>query len=391
MPHPMRPLLSPLAALVAVSTVPTFAHAQAPDLQAVARNLVQAVTIKSGDKVLISGSVRDATLMEHLAVETMKAGGQPLMVLQSERLQRRSYDEVPESYDTLSRTLNVAMINTFDAQIFVDVGETEGLLAGVPEARRSARAKSFQAAGDAFFKSKLRSVNLGNDLYPTMTLSRRLGMSQDQLATALWVAAAVSPASLRATGEALRATFANGRQVTLTHPNGTNLTFTVDAARGFTSDGAVKDGQGGGGGQTWIPAGEFIVPATAGSAEGRVVIDKILWDGKVVEGLTLTYSRGRLTSLTARSDIAGLRAFYDAAGGGKDQFGYIDIGLNPQSKFTVGSGQVVWTVPGSIVVGLGDNRAFGGTNASDFGLASQLGGATLKVDGKVVVENGQLK
>lgn len=390
MPHPMRPLLSLLAALVGV---PTFAAAQsaATDLQAVARNLVQAVTIKSGDKVLISGGVRDANLMEHLAVETMKAGAQPLMILQSERLQRRSYDEVPASYDTLSRTLNVAMINTFDAQITVDVGETEGLLAGVPQARRSARAKSFQPVGDAFFKSKIRSVNLGNDLYPTATLSRRLGLPQEQLATTFWAAAAVSPASLRAAGEALRAIFANGRQVTLTHPNGTNLTFAVDAAGAFTSDGAVKDGQGGAGGQTWIPAGEFIVPATAGSAEGRVVIDKLLWDGKVVEGLALTYSRGRLTSLTARSDIAALRAIYDAAGGGKDQFAFIDIGLNPQSKFPVGTGHVVWTAPGSIVVGLGDNRAFGGTNASDFALPAQLGGATLKVDGKVVVENGQLK
>ncbi len=224
MPHPMRHLLSLLTILVATSTVATVAHAQAPDLQAVARNLVQAVTIKSGDKVLISGSVRDAILMEHLAVETMKAGGQPLMTLQSERVQRRSYDEVPESYDTLSRTLNVAMINTFDAQITLDFAETEGLLAGVPEARRSARVKSFQPASDAFFKSKLRSVNLGNDLYPTATLSRRLGMPQDQLATAFWAAAAVSPATLRAKGEELRATFANARQVTLTHPNGTNLT-----------------------------------------------------------------------------------------------------------------------------------------------------------------------
>jgi leucyl aminopeptidase (aminopeptidase T) len=386
MPYPTRYVLPLLAVLV-----PGVAASQGTDLQAVARNLVNAVTVKSGDKVLISGSVRDAQLLEHVAIETMKVGGQPLVTLQDEKRMRRSYDEVPESYDTLSRTLNVAMINAFDAQIILDVGETEGLLAGVPEARRSARAKSFQPATDAFFRSKLRSVNLGNDLYPTAALSRRLGISQDQLATTFWAAAAVSPASLRAKGEAMRAIFAGGRQVTLTHPNGTNLRFTVDASRSFISDGAVKDGQGGAGGQTWIPAGEFIVPATAGSAEGKVVIDKMLWDGKVVEGLTLAYSRGRLTSMSAKSDIAGLRAFYDRAGGGKDQFGYIDIGLNPESKFPVGTGQVVWTVPGSIVVGLGDNRAFGGVNASDFGLPTQLGGATLKVDATTVVENGQLK
>lgn len=388
MPHPTRYLLPVLAALVAI---PATGRAQSPDLQAVARNLVQAVPVKSGDRVLITGSVRDATLMEHLAIETMKAGGQPMMSLQSERVIRRSFDEVPESYDTLTRTLNMSLINAFNVQIALDVGEDEALMAGVPEARRSARGKSFQPVTDAYFKTKNRSVNLGNDLYPTATLARRLGVPQEQLAAAFWAAAAVPAATLRAKGDALKATFASGRQVTLTHPNGTNLTFSVDAAHGFTSDGMVKDGQGGAGGQTWLPAGEFIVPATAGTAEGKVVIDKIIWDGKVVEGFTLTFSRGRLTSMTAASDISGLRAIYDRAAGGKDQFAYIDIGLNPESKFPVGTGRIVWTVPGSIVVGLGDNRAFGGTNASDFGFGGQLGGATLKVDGKAVVENGQLK
>jgi leucyl aminopeptidase (aminopeptidase T) len=388
MPHPTRHLVPILAALFAI---PTTGFAQSPDLQAVARNLVQAASVKSGDRVFISGSVRDAHLMEHLAIETMKAGGQPLMVLQSESVQRRSYDEVPVSYDTLTRTLNMSLINAFNVQIVLDVGEAEDLMAGVPEGRRSTRNKSFQPVTDAYFKSRNRSVNLGNDLYPTATLSSRLGMPRVQVASAFWAAAAVPPATLRAKGDALRATFANGRQVTLTHPNGTNLTFGVDAARGFTSDGVVKDGQGGAGGQTWLPAGELIVPATPGTADGKVVIDKMIWDGKVIERLTLNYSRGRLTSMTAGSDIAGLRAFYDRAGAGKDQFAYIDIGLNPESKFPVGTGRIVWTVPGSIVVGLGDNRAFGGTNASDFGLAGQLGGATLKVDGRVVIENGQLK
>jgi hypothetical protein len=51
----------------------------------------------------------------------------------------------------------------------------------------------------------------------------------------------------------------------------------------------------------------------------------------------------------------------------------------------------VWTAPGAVTVGLGDNRAFGGTNASDFGLATQIGGATVKVDDKTVVESGTLK
>ena len=42
-------------------------------------------------------------------------------------------------------------------------------------------------------------------------------------------------------------------------------------------------------------------------------------------------------------------------------------------------------------LGFGDNRGWGGSNASDFSFAAQLGGATLTVDGKPVIEKGQLK
>ena len=112
----MLHVTKPWRTLVAVIlvTLSSSAAAQPSDLQAVARNLVQAGIVKSGDKVLITGSVRDETLMEHIAIEAMKAGGQPMISLASERLTRRSYDEVPPSYDTLPPTLDLAIVNTFD-------------------------------------------------------------------------------------------------------------------------------------------------------------------------------------------------------------------------------------------------------------------------------------
>ena len=392
----MLHVIKPWRTVVAVILVSLSASAaaQTSDLQAVARNLVQAGMVKTGDKVLITGSVRDETLMEHIAIETMKAGGQPMISLASENLTRRSYDEVPPSYDTLAPTLDLAIVNTFDVQIFLDVGEADDILADVPQARRAARAKANEPVTQAFFQRNVRLVNLGNGQYPTATLSRRLGVPQSELASTFWKGAGVPAQTLRANGEAVRTTFAGAKLVTLTHPNGTNLTFSVDAGRAFVSDGAItpeKIKQGGAAVNTWLPAGELILPATAGTAEGKVVIDRMLWDGQEVRGLTLAYSKGRLTSMTAASNIEGLKARYDAAGGGKDQFGYIDIGLNPETKLPVGTGRIVWTAPGAVTIGLGDNRGFGGTNASDFGLATQIAGATVKADGKTVVENGALK
>jgi leucyl aminopeptidase (aminopeptidase T) len=363
------------------------------ELQAVAANLVKAAMVKRGDRVLISGSVRDAQLLEDAAIETMKAGGQPAILLQSERLLRRSYDEVPASYDSLPPVTDLALINGFDVQISVDVGEKEDLLAGVPQARRTARAKAGEPATAAFMRRNIRSVNLGNGLYPTATLAKRLGVPQSDLGSAFWQAARTPADSLRTAGETVRSVVAKTPQLTLTQPNGPNLTFTVDAGHGFVSDGVItpdKVKQGNGAASTWLPAGEVILPARAGTAEGKVVFDHFLWNGQDVPGLTLTFAKGRLTAMTAPSNVDGLKKAYDMAGGGKDQFAFVDIGVNTATKVPVGKGRVMWGAPGSVVVGLGDNRGFGGTNASDFGIAGQIGGATLKADSTTIIANGQL-
>ena len=381
-------------ALVAslVGTAPIAA--QARDQATVARNLVAAGLIKPGDKVLISGSVRDAALMEDIAVETMKAGGQPVITLQSETLLKRSYTDVPTSYDTLPPALDIAMINTFDAQISLDVGETEGLLSSVPVSRREARAKAGEPAREAQFKKVVRLVNLGNGLYPTATTATRLGIPQTRLAEVFWRAAAVPAATLRARADGLRRVMAAGKSITVTHPNGTNLTFAADYGRAIISDGALtpeKLQQGSAAALTWLPAGELVLPAMPGTASGTLVIDRELSDGKLVEGLTLRFANGKLTSMTAKSNLEAIKAFYDAASGAKDEFGFIDIGVNPETTVPVGTGRTVWGAPGSIVFGIGDNRIFGGTNASSFSLSPQLGGATVTVDGKPVIVNGTIR
>ena len=385
----LRRCIAATAVLLSVT-----AGAQSRNMQSVARNLVQAGMVKTGDKVLITGSIRDARLLEDIAVEVMKVGAHPLITLSSERLFRRSFDEVPSRFDNVTSPVGRLIVDNFDVQINLDVGENEALLAGVPMARRVARGKAGQPISDAFFKRNVRSVNLGNGLYPTATLSRRIGVPQSDLAAAFWRASAVSPASLRARGNALRQIFANGKVVTVAAPNGTNISFRVDQDRALISDGALTDErvrQGSAAASTWLPAGELMLPAADGSASGKIVLDRYLWDGRLIRGLTLVFDKGLLTSMTAANDMSGLKAAYDAAGGAKDRFGYIDIGLNPETRLPLGTGRIIWTAPGSVAVGFGDNRTFGGNNTSDFAISVQLVVATVTVDGKPVVVNGRLR
>jgi hypothetical protein len=86
-----------------------------------------------------------------------------------------------------------------------------------------------------------------------------------------------------------------------------------------------------------------------------------------------------------------LKALYDASSGGKEQFSYIDVGLNPDAKLPTNTGRIVWMAPGGMTIGMGDNTGWGGTNVSSFGLAGSVDAATLSVDGKALIENGTLK
>jgi leucyl aminopeptidase (aminopeptidase T) len=382
--------------LHAAPPLPASKNAGAPgaDLKAVALTLVRAGLVAKGDKVLISGSVRDNQLLENLAIETMKAGGQPLITVYSEQLHRRSYDEVPESYDNEPQTLSLAMVNLFDLQISVDNGESDDSMAGVPAARLAARAAANQPVQDAILKKSARAVNLGNGLYPSKALAQRLGKTQTEVRALFWKAALVPPDVIRSRGEALRSALAAGKQVTLSSANGTRIGFGVAAEKGFVSDGAItadKLKQGAAATQTWLPAGELLLPVVPGTAEGKVVIDKLSFQGTDILGLTLEFSKGALTSMSAKSGLAPLKALYDASSGGKDLFSFIDIGLNPEAKFPTNTGRVVWMAPGGVTIGVGDNTSWGGTNTSNFGLAAAVHAATLSIDGKALVKNGALQ
>src|SRR3989454_11181864 len=199
--------------------------------------------LQEGQSVLITGSVRDAGLMEDLAIEARKAGAQPMLVISSERLIRRSYDEVPAKYDAQEPKVDLAVAKLFDAQIAIDFGETEGLLAGVPPERLAARAKAGAPVNEVFLKHNVHFVNLGNGLYPTATLAKRLGVTQTRLATGFWRAVAVPPERIQAAGGQRRTAFASGGTVQLTHPNGTNLTFDVTGRTPTISAGALTPGQ----------------------------------------------------------------------------------------------------------------------------------------------------
>ena len=100
----------------------------------------------------------------------------------------------------------------------------------------------------------------------------------------------------------------------------------------LTSDGIITDADikaGGPGVQVWLPAGEaYFVP---GASNGKIVDDKFLFEGKLVEGVTVEVKNGKSTAISAKSGWDAVKARYDLAGPGKAELSIVDFGCKQKS------------------------------------------------------------
>ena len=363
------------------------------DLDQLAQRIVaQSAGVKEGEIVLVSGGVRDFELLENVVIQAEKVGAHALLSLNSDRMAKRSFAEVPEQYDAREPKLGMALARTANVTISVDSGEAEGLLADVPRARMAARAKAGEPVGAEFRRNRVRGVEVGNGLYPTEWRARRFGISREELARQFWSAVNVDYTSLQERARQVEAAV-KGNELRITHPNGTDLKVSIQNRPTIVSDGIIspEDVQKGAL-NVYLPAGEVAVAPVAGSAQGKFVVDRTFFDGKEVTNLTLTFENGKLTGMTGEGPgFEALKADYDARGAGKEEFGFVDLGINPNFNLPTTSKLGNWIQAGMVTIGTGNNTWAGGTNNVSAGIVGHLPGCTVTVDGKAVVENGTLK
>jgi leucyl aminopeptidase (aminopeptidase T) len=364
------------------------------DFETLAQNVVnRSARITEGNLVQISGTLKDAALLEALAVHVRKQGGHPLITVSSDRLTRRLFDDVPARFDSQTPEFALKMAGIITASISIESTDEEAL-AGVPVERLDAAAKASVGIYPLLLKRNVRTVGIGNGLYPTASRAKQFGLTESELAKIFWDGLNVDYAKMQGLGEELQRVLTQAKEVQVTNANGTDLKVRIEKRPVFVSDGVLtpeRQKKGGANLQTWLPAGEVYVSAVPGTAEGKVVIDRYYYEGKAIEGLTLTFKAGNLTAMTAKSGDERLQAAYKAAGPGKERFALLDFGINPNVRIPENSRLLTYMPAGMITVGTGNDTWAGGTNNASFGLAGFLPKSTVKVDDRIIVENGSLK
>jgi leucyl aminopeptidase (aminopeptidase T) len=364
------------------------------DYDSLARNVVsRSARILNGERVAIYGQFTDAPVLEALAVQVRKQGAHPLIVADSDRLRRRLFDEVPARFDSQELKFLRNLAECEDAVITVSSHDNTAL-AGVRTERLMAAAKAQEAIFPLLLKRNVRLVELGNGLYPTPSRAKEYGLSEEELANIFWNGLNVDYAWMQATGEELQRILSAGKELHLTHANGTDLKMQIERRPVFVSDGTLtqeKLQKGGPAVQTFLPAGEVYLAPVSASTEGKVLLDRVIFQGKEVTGLMMTVHAGKVTDLRAKAGGERLLAMYHAAGAGKENFAAIDIGINPNVRIPRDSKLLVYMAAGIVSVWAGNDVWVGGDNSVPTAVGGFLPGSTVKVDGRIIVENGELK
>jgi leucyl aminopeptidase (aminopeptidase T) len=369
------------------------APAPAADFRSIAEKVVaQSAGVQENEVVELFGSAEDLPLLNELSIEVRKRGAHPLVLIGDDKTSRRMFDEVPAKYDTQEPRAVLGLVRMIDVVIGTEFGEGRTFKGASPE-RQAAQAKTFQPVFRAMQQRGVRAVTLGNGLYPTAERAEHFGVSRDELAKIMYGGIDTDYEQLARTGEALRAALASGKELRITAPSGTDLRVPIAGRAVHLSDGVIsaEDRKKGGTAlSVWLPAGEVYLVPRAGGGEGVVVADRYYHEGDRIDGLRLEIKGGKVVGMTARSGLEGLEKRYEAAGAGRDALGVIDFGINPSVNVPDGGAVNAWSRAGAVTVGIGNNVWAGGDNANDFGIAADVGNATVTVDGREVVKEGKL-
>lgn len=371
--------------------------AGAPDFEAIANRVVtQVAGVKEGDVVFVSGSPRDMDLLEDLSTDARKVGAFPLLTVGTDRMAKKYYEEVPEKYDTQTPDFDLKLATMPNVSISVDASESENLLEGVSPTRLANVAKTQQPVGDVYQKRNVRTVEVGNGLYPTDWRAKRFGVTTDALAKTFWDAVNADYSTVQATGEKVKAMLSAGKELHITSPEGTDLKLKIEARPFYVSDGVIsaEDVQKGGPAvSVYLPAGEVYAAPVPGSAEGKIVIAQTFFRGKEINNIAIIIVSGKVTSITGSGPgFEDWKKAYDAVTDpGKDMISYVDFGINPNLKIWPASKVGNWVQAGMVSVGSGNNTWVGGDNKASFDVGDHLPGCTVTLDGKTIIEKGEWK
>jgi leucyl aminopeptidase (aminopeptidase T) len=370
--------------------------AKAQDYAELARRIVKtSASVKPGDVVIVSGGKHDIALMEDLAIESAKAGGMVTMFLDSDRLERAIYTEVPEQYLEQQPTFIAEWAKHTNVYIGLPgVEDPKATFGDVPQERLAKANKAAQVITDAINASGLRAVFVG---YPSPSDAAVQQLDFATYQKVFWDAVGADYQKISEQGNKLKQMLQGAKTVRVTSPSGTDFTFSVGDRPIFVDDGIMTEEKAKSPLAVTrfvsLPSGSVSFAPIETSANGKVVVPKDQCQFKPITGESFDFKHGHLENFKAEQGAQCFAETMAPYSGPKDVFSFFQIGLNPAAQVMENPGDYRPSYAAGLVsISTGDNQLLGGSNKvqGGGGWSAPIVNATVTIDGKTVVQDGKL-
>jgi len=349
--------------------------------------------VKPGNVVVVSGGKHTIPMMESLSMEVAKAGGMGTMFLNSDRVDRSYFTEVPEKYLGQEPKYFAEWLKHIDVWISLPGAENPKAVYGdVPQERFAKAAKGEQIVTDMLNQAKIKLVSIG---YPTKEAAERNGLDFATYEKMHWDAVNADYGRIAEQGAKIKKMLQGAKMIKVTSAEGTNFSFSVGSRPILVDDGIVTAEKAKSSlfleRIASLPGGSVFCAPLETSANGKVVVPRTRCRFEPMTGIAFEFKKGKLENFKAETGGKCFEETMAPYAGPKDMFGYFSIGLNPALKVMENPGDYrPGDAAGIVWIGVGDNILMGGTNKTQGSMEFPIVKATVEIDGKVVVKDGQL-
>lgn len=350
--------------------------------------LSRSLGVRSGQSVVIESWTHTLPWAAAFVTEARKLGAHPIVLYEDEEAYWNSVGAAdPKVVGTMGASEQAA-VKEADAYVFFWGPADRARLQSLPDKTRSALLAFNPKWYTLASKAGLRGcrMELGR---ATPAAAKRFGVDLATWQSQLVQGTLTDLTALQRRGRKLTARLAKGRDVVITHPNGTRLSLKL-RGRDPINDDAVVDAADvrAHHAMTPIPGGVVTVAIDERAAEGTFLANRTsyLMSGPATEG-KWTFEGGRLTALDYETGGLPVKAALEKAAKGADRPAFLSIGLNPELRNTP---NLEDQEAGVVCVAVGGNDFYGGATSNPFMTWIALAGATVTVDGHPLVKGGRI-
>ena len=343
--------------------------------------------VKPDETVVINTWQHTLPLASQLAYQVRKAGGLPVLTLETDDFWWKTLTEVPT--ENLRKPLrhSIALFDQTDAAINIFGPEDPHTYRSVEGPRMGALFESFQKTMDRIRERKVRSVDLQVG-YVTEPRAKTYGFNYDTWKRTVEEASNADYEKIAQLGKKLARTLEHAKQVEVTS-EGTKVKMEIGRHPVFVEDGIIdQEDRSKGFIFTSIPSGYVTLAPKRGSTEGSFHSDMTVpIMGQLIKGVSWEFQKGKLVKAAAEENHDAFQKIYNPSTGDKDQVSNLSIGLNHAVK----PGFLAdYMSLGTVTIGIGENQNLQGENNSTLQFQASLSKATVTVDGQPIVHNGKL-